>query len=434
MTPSVVLDPKKCCGCTACVKACPTEAIRVTRGKAVILEERCIDCGRCVQVCPHHAKSVISDSWDRMQDYAYNIALPDAVLYGQFQNMDSMAIVHRGLENLGFDKVVDVVTGAELLSAYWSALGDDTSIWQEDLPRITSGCPAALRLVAMDYPELLPNVIGQIAPFEAAAIYARHRAVAETGLPPEKIGVCLISPCPAQNTRARSPIGLKKPVVDYVLPINDVYVKLLNKMHKEEAADFTPDVGQLGLKWSRPGGLSTFLHPKVGLAVDGIDNIFGILDQLEDEKITEAQFIEASLCTQACFGGVLCVENPYTAKLRMRKIADQLPEVVQTECPDYLAEQIPWTEPLEAAPQFLADDLGAALKIQAEADRILKSLPKFNCGSCGAPSCAAFSRDVAQGYAESGDCIFNIIKKIRGGKSYDEERDEFVPPPFRKPI
>jgi Fe-S-cluster-containing hydrogenase component 2 len=120
MTPSVVLDPKKCCGCTACVKACPTEAIRVTRGKAVILEERCIDCGRCVQVCPHHAKSVISDSWDRMQDYAYNIALPDAVLYGQFQNMDSMAIVHRGLENLGFDKVVDVVTGAELLSAYWS--------------------------------------------------------------------------------------------------------------------------------------------------------------------------------------------------------------------------------------------------------------------------------------------------------------------------
>lgn len=434
MTPSVMLDPKKCCGCTACVKACPTEAIRVTRGKAVILEERCIDCGRCVQVCPHHAKSVRSDSWDELQKYEYNIAVPDAVLYGQFNNMQSMGIVHQGLMSLGFDRVQDAVSGAELLAAYWDTLGEDDPLWQADLPRISSSCPAALRLIALDYPDLLPNVISQIAPFEAAAIYARHQAAEETGLPPEKIGVGFISPCPALNTRVREPIGLKERVVDYVLPINDVYVKLLSAMSKDGGADFVPDVGERGLRWSRPGGQCNFIHPRVGLAVDGIDNVLSVFEQLEDEKITDAHLIEAELCSQACFGGVLCVENPFAAKLRMRTISDQLPPVVHTQCPDYLARQIPWTEPLEEAHQFLADDLGSSLKIQAEADRILKTLPHFNCGSCGAPSCAAFSRDVAQGYAEANDCIFNIIKKIRGGISYDEERDEFVPPPFRKPL
>lgn len=434
MKPSVALDTKKCRGCTACVKACPTEAIRVTRGKAVILEERCIDCGHCVRVCPHHAKYVISDSWDRLQDFQYNIALPDAVLYGQFQNMKSLSTVQKGLLSLGFDKVVDVAAGAELLSAFWESSGEDNPIWKENLPRISPTCPAALRLIAMDFPDLLPNVIEQIAPFEAAAIYARQEAVKETGLAPEQIGVCLISPCPALNTRIREPIGLDAPVVDYVLPINDVYVKLLGAMRNDVGPELPPDVGRTGLRWTRPGGQSAQVHPQVGLAVDGIENVFSILNQLEDGHIHEADFIEAMLCTQACFGGVLCIENPFTAKLRMGQISDRLPDKVQTQCPDYLAEQIPWTEPLEEAQQFLADDLSTALKIQAEANRILKTLPHFNCGSCGAPSCAAFSRDVAQGYAETTDCIFNIIKKIRGGKSYDEERDEFVPPPFRKPL
>ena len=40
---SVTLDEGKCVGCTNCIKRCPTEAIRVRNGKAVITSERCID-------------------------------------------------------------------------------------------------------------------------------------------------------------------------------------------------------------------------------------------------------------------------------------------------------------------------------------------------------------------------------------------------------
>ena len=37
---SVTLDRDKCHGCINCVKRCPTEAIRVRGGKAVIMSER----------------------------------------------------------------------------------------------------------------------------------------------------------------------------------------------------------------------------------------------------------------------------------------------------------------------------------------------------------------------------------------------------------
>ena len=36
---SVQLDADRCCGCTNCLKRCPTEAIRVHDGKAKILSE-----------------------------------------------------------------------------------------------------------------------------------------------------------------------------------------------------------------------------------------------------------------------------------------------------------------------------------------------------------------------------------------------------------
>ena len=60
---SVTLDEDKCKGCTNCIKRCPTEAIRVRKGKARIIAERCIDCGECIRVCPIMQKA-ITDPFD----------------------------------------------------------------------------------------------------------------------------------------------------------------------------------------------------------------------------------------------------------------------------------------------------------------------------------------------------------------------------------
>lgn len=48
------ISQKTCTGCGACLEVCPTEAIRLENGRAVITME-CIACGACPRVCPEGA-------------------------------------------------------------------------------------------------------------------------------------------------------------------------------------------------------------------------------------------------------------------------------------------------------------------------------------------------------------------------------------------
>jgi dissimilatory sulfite reductase (desulfoviridin) alpha/beta subunit len=66
---SVRLKEDLCMGCINCIKRCPTQAIRVRNGKAVITKEFCIDCGECIRICPHHAKEATYDSHEIMKQY-----------------------------------------------------------------------------------------------------------------------------------------------------------------------------------------------------------------------------------------------------------------------------------------------------------------------------------------------------------------------------
>lgn len=431
MKNSLILNTDRCTGCTVCVKACPTEAIRVTRSKAVIYNARCIDCGRCVSVCPHHAYSVRSDSLDRLEQYKYNIVIPDTSFYGQYKNLYDLNIVNEGLLALGFDDVYPAAIGAELLADLWKK--DGSTIFEEDLIRVTSECPAVVRLVAMEFQDLIPNVVDSLCAFEVTAVLARQEAVKKTGLPPEEIGIGLISPCPAKNSRVYEPIGLESRVVDYALPMNDIYIKLLSPMKAVTDPADRVRAGKLGLSWGRSGGLSDMFPDRDVLAVDGAENVLRILSEIEDEKLTEAELVETALCTQGCFGGCLTVENPFTAKLHMRRLILDLPEQ-NLEITDPIRDRIPWDYELEEIDTEIADSIAQALQLEAAAERLYKTLPKFDCGNCGAPSCRAFSRDVSEGFAEENDCIFNIIKIMRNGMSHEDEKDELVPPPFRRPL
>ncbi|MDD6023344.1 MAG: [Fe-Fe] hydrogenase large subunit C-terminal domain-containing protein [Oscillospiraceae bacterium] len=431
MSHSIQLNESRCVGCTTCIKVCPTEAIRISYGKAVIYDRRCIDCGRCVSTCPHHAYSVRSDSFDQLEKYKYNIALPDSTLYGQFKNLDDLNLVNEGLILLGFDDVYPCAIGAEMLSDYYQGMEEEYLSADEILPRISSECPATARFIAMEYQDLIPNVVEKLCSFEVTAMVARKEAVEKTGLKPEEIGIGLISPCPAKNTRVYHPLGLEERVVDYVLPINDVYVHLLNPMKTIEQPRDLLRCGKKGMVWGRTGGQTDMFPTREALAVDSTKSVRTFLGELEDDKVSEAEFVELGLCTQSCFGGCLTVENPYTAKLRMRRIVAPLPEE-RLKMPQWLREKLDWDYELEEIDTEIADSISQALQIEAAAVRLLKTLPKFDCGNCGAPTCRAFARDVAEGFADEGDCIFNIIRAMREGRSHEEESDEFVPPPFRQ--
>ena len=48
------ITENRCTGCGTCLDVCPTEAIKIQDGRAVITME-CIDCGACPRVCPEGA-------------------------------------------------------------------------------------------------------------------------------------------------------------------------------------------------------------------------------------------------------------------------------------------------------------------------------------------------------------------------------------------
>jgi len=52
---SLRFEPERCDGCMSCMRACPTDAVRVRKAHAVKLADRCIDCGECINVCPRAA-------------------------------------------------------------------------------------------------------------------------------------------------------------------------------------------------------------------------------------------------------------------------------------------------------------------------------------------------------------------------------------------
>jgi len=52
------VDANACSGCETCVSACPTEAISMKDGVAVVNADDCVECGACVGECPVEAISM----------------------------------------------------------------------------------------------------------------------------------------------------------------------------------------------------------------------------------------------------------------------------------------------------------------------------------------------------------------------------------------
>jgi len=60
----------------------------------------------------------------------------------------------------------------------------------------------------------------------------------------------------------------------------------------------------------------------------------------------------------------------------------------------------------------LDKNLAKAIKKRKEKEKIYESLPKIDCGICGAPTCQTFAEDIVKGEAKLTDCIFNLPRKF----------------------
>jgi len=414
---SVSLDLEKCKGCTNCLKRCPTEAIRIRGGHAVIKSERCIDCGECIRVCPYRAKLAKCDRLDDFSHYKWKIAIPAPALYGQFAELDDLDYILTGLLQIGFDDVFEVARAAEIVSEYTRHYLHRPDITK---PVISSACPAVVRLISVRFPYLLDNVLPILPPVELAARMAKQEAMRRhPNLKEKDICALFISPCPAKVSYARNPIGVEKSAVDGVLSISDIFFRLVPALKKIEVPTVTSRSGIIGISWAGSGGESSALLNDKYLAADGIENVIKVLDEIEKENFAGLEFIELNACSGGCVGGAMNMENPFIAKARLQNLRRYLP-VSQNrmhypgyEGEDDIPEELFWSDTVDYLPIMQLDtDRAEALRKMQRMQQIDDTLPNLDCGSCGAPSCSALAEDIVRGEADESDCVIRMRQQI----------------------
>ncbi len=423
---SVFLDVSKCIGCTTCLRHCPTEAIRIKDGHAVINEKRCIDCGECIRVCPKKAKKAKLSKLSEMDKFKYKIALPAPTLYGQFENMDDVDYILNGLLNIGFDDVFEVSAAAELVSAYTRVYLKNKNLQK---PTISSACPVVVRLICLRYPSLADNIMPMLPPMEIAAHLAREKAKKEhPELTDSEIGVCFISPCPAKASYVKNGFGSYKSQVDVVVSISDIYFQLINAMSRNDDIKTILHSGMVGIGWARSGGEATALFNEAYLAADGIENVNRVLDQIENGNIPELEFVELNACTGGCVGGVLTMQNPFIAKAKLQTLRRYLP-VSQNFLSKEEENSVPESFMFDEVPSYfpisrLHESRSESMRMLSEIQKLRESLPGIDCGSCGAPNCRAFAEDVIRGNADINGCIIAHRNELLDLlKSKDESND-----------
>ncbi|MBR1683572.1 MAG: ferredoxin [Clostridia bacterium] len=397
---------------------CPTEAIRVRKGRAHILDERCIDCGECIRICDYHAKVAAIDTMADIKRFKYKIALPAPTLYGQFRNVQDVGVILAALRRLGFDEVFEVARGADVVAR---AIAEKMREPMLPRPMISSACPAVVRLIQVRFPDLIPNIVDIRQPMEVAAQIARAEFCKAHDCASEDVGIFFITPCPAKMTAIHSPLGQEKSAVDGAISMLEIYGQLrpmISKIQKEEKLEATST--SYGIGWATSSGETKSIFQENALNVDGIQNVIRVLEEIENNKLNDLAFFEGNACTGGCVGGPLAFENNYVAKNTIRKLVStykaQNPATPQQSVPVSMINKYPMRldVPLEENMAMSLDgNIARAMEKLNRMNEIIDTLPGYDCGSCGSPTCRAFAEDIVLGYANEMECIHKLRDKLQ---------------------
>jgi hypothetical protein len=285
---------------------------------------------------------------------------------------------------------------------------------KRNAPLISSFCPAVIRYIQIYHPELVDNIVEVESPYETAAEYCRMKN--------PDTSIVLVAQCPAVSNMKNFPVGREKSNFSHVMNISQIVKGLLAQGEKIE--DLPPEVesGARWLVWAASGGESRHIlefseTPPTMMEASGMDNIATLLNEIELGRLACIDFIECRACYKGCIGGVSASESRYLSlsRIDILKIDWNISteeraklEKLYTEGKWRLSKRI---EPLpEQAP--LSDDISVALSRLKVFKSIHASLPGFDCGSCGRPSCKAMAEDIVRERGEITDCIFKLKEKI----------------------
>lgn len=415
-----------CTGCTACVRVCPTEAIRVRDRKARIDPNRCVDCGDCISACKFHAIIPRSDPLDLIHNFKYKVAIISSSYFGQFTEDVSYGVAKQAILKLGFDEVQEEAMVTEFMV---KMIREYIRNNREKRPILSSSCPTVVRLIQLKYPSLLPNLLHIEAPMSILTRYLREKIQEDKGLAEDEIGIFLIVPCVAHVTAVHQPEGAYKHLQDGAFSTGMIYSKVREHI-KDLQNDPPPDIDTYpkGLTWALSGVQADLVDCEDirALSVNGVDNVMEILSRVEDHYLDQYDYIVLRSCTNGCVGGNFNIENPFVAMSRIKKmIKDGENGAIDVSELEKLYQEGEFNvPPLTPRPMMELDkDIKTAIQKMKQLNEILTSLPGLDCSACGSPSCYALAEDIVQGKASIDDCVVLLKRHTREDEKNKPDKD-----------
>jgi len=200
-----------------------------------IAETSCTFCGQCVSVCPTGALTEVDntkDVWEAIDDPDKFVIVQTApavrAALGESFGMDTGARVTgkmiSALRLLGFDKVYDTDFAADLtvVEEATEFLGRLNGAGR--LPILTSCCPAWVRFIEHQFPDLLDVPSTCKSPHEMFGAVAKSYLAEKLGVGPENMVVVSVMPCLTKKYEAARPelAEGRLPNVDLVLSTREL--------------------------------------------------------------------------------------------------------------------------------------------------------------------------------------------------------------------
>ncbi len=395
LSPSIVRDFNKCILCRRCVAACKNvqkigaidcinrgfESCISTVGDHSLNDVNCTFCGQCIEACPTgalHEKETINDVWIKLKDPETTVIVQTApavrVALGEEFGMpigtNVVGKMVTALKRLGFDKVFDTNTGADLTIMEEANEFIERFTKNDNLPMITSCSPGWVKYIEMNYPELLPHLSSCKSPHEMFGAILKTYYANREGLDPEKIYVVSVMPCIAKKFERQRPEMMEDNLydVDNVITTRELarMIKQANiEFEKLEDSNFDSPMGEAsgaGAIFGTTGGvMEAALRtaqdtltgkdlPKIDfeqvrggegikratiniagkdinvVAASGLANARTILEEIKSGK-ANYQFVEIMACPGGCImgGGQPIKSSKVRAEVDVRKLrADAL--------------------------------------------------------------------------------------------------------------
>jgi len=412
----VRFDEDRCTGCAACLRVCPTKAIRIREHKSIRIVDQCIGCGACLRICP--AGAVDAAAAARPEEVGRDhvaVALVSPVLYAQFPGVMPGGVL-LGLHRMGFAHTVDMSFFLEMFQyAAEEFISRNRAAPAAPWPLISPICPVVVRLIAFQFPSLLPHLLPVLRPVALMAREVRRRIIPlHAGERP--VVLYYLNPC---ATKSNAPGTRPDPA--RAMGINAVFTELKRHVDQILNSDVLPysasgfefescSSGNAALV-AMSGGEIANTNVDRSLSVHGLEETVAYLHMIEMGRLKDIEYIEFRTCREGCLGGVLTVVDKYLARRNVQKMINEfglgrrLPRKTVLRLYER-GEFQPEHDPATLTRLFGGRKAPLSLAEVQRVEATLNAIAGRDCGACGAPDCLSFAEDIVRDRARMSDCIW----------------------------